>query len=708
MFIVHSGKAKPAAEELYQSMEGREGCRVFLDKEKLREGESWPAELDQALRSSRVAVVLVTPTVLSAFYAIEEIQRAIGLMRSLGAPLIVPVYLDGTSPSDAPYGLLGLQSLTVPVGAGPATLADRLLDLVRRVSAEPVGPAPAGAPASGPAELVVDQRGGSGTYSSIRRALANAGPESRILIRPGLYEETLTITQPVHLVGDGPAESVILQSFNATTITWACSSGSIEGLTIRQQGGTFSYQSIDIAAGMPVIRRCLITGGTRSCIRARGTSTPEITANIITGTAAVGVELGDFTSPQVTHNWIFGLSETGIWVGGRAHPMVRDNVVEDCIAAGVWAGDESRTAIVATAVRECGVGLSANGRSYLNVSFSEIRSSRGSGVVFRGDSSGALLENLVTESGHAQIRITTTGSPTFENNSIVQGRADGVLIDKASEGEPPTFVRNHIAENQWSGAFLRSQAIAKFRENYVAGNCDNGFTIHDGAAGDFESNLVVDNGQNGVSMHAAGAAELSLNRVRGNSWAGLYVSACSPRCDRNQVYDNPWGAVSIANGGSPKLKENDLSAKDNAALLVTDTDGAVVELNRIHGSEFGVDIRKGTINISSNTIDENRLAVRVGAGTQVTFEGNSLAGNIEAIRDPGSRLDDLSTSDIIEVLEDEERRQRTPVFLHRLEELDPVTWGATARSAPAAGLPLPPPPQVVLEYRDGPAVSPAG
>ncbi len=681
-FIVHAGPAMDTAEELYERLHGVEGASAFLDKNSITDGSmSWGDELGGALRSSRIAVVLLTKGGDQPFYVNEEIHLAVLYHRQYGTPLIVPVYLGGTSPGpESPYGLYGIQSI-VDQNGDLDSIATRLLDRLEGHRAE--FPAPITPELQGPQDLIVEPGGGHGTVATIGRALAKAGAGSTIRIRPGLYDESLTITQPVHLVGEGPRSSIIVQSFNATALTFAASGGSVRGITVRQQGGTFPYQAIDISTGMPEIEDCVIVGGTRSALRVRGTSTPIIRGNEISGTSSLGIEIGDFASPTVSGNTIESLAERGVWVGGRAHPRIEGNVIGHCGGSGVWIGQESRVTLSKNTIQDCGDGVVVSRTGYATVTGNRILASRRRALAFTDEAGGVVTGNLLKGSGGSQVHLDTQSPLIFDSNTIKSGRSNGVTIE-TSGPEASIFTHNLIAKNQWSGAHVMNEALAKFRENVFTLNRDNGIAVHSKARGTYESNVICENGQNGVSVFEAGGPTFVMNLIHDNNWSGIFVSGGTAQLDRNHVYDNGGSAVTMTGGAAPRLKENDLSAESNAAVLALDASEAYLSRNHIHDSEVGVEVRRGALRIAANTIDDNNVGLRTGPGVDLTLELNSFCGNNVAVEDGGGQLTAEEAGEVLAGLPVGTSVRRVPGFVDHLHSLDHKAWGApkSARSAP--------------------------
>jgi hypothetical protein len=110
-FIAHAGADKAPAEALYSHLVPKK-VRVYLDTHDLRPGSLWPLELKRALKVTRITVVLISAHSDNSFYQQEEVAIAINLLRSGStAHHVVPVFLIGSVPEHAPYGLAQMHAL---------------------------------------------------------------------------------------------------------------------------------------------------------------------------------------------------------------------------------------------------------------------------------------------------------------------------------------------------------------------------------------------------------------------------------------------------------------------------------------------------------------------------------------------------------------------------------------------------------------------
>lgn len=126
IFIAHASADHAIAGELCHLLADK--CKIYLDNKDLAPGVSWPVELDNAQRHSRLTVALISVSASSAWYLREEITRAIDFQRT--QPLrhqFMPVLIDG---SGLGYGISQVQAIKVEEPAGLRKVADQIMERV--------------------------------------------------------------------------------------------------------------------------------------------------------------------------------------------------------------------------------------------------------------------------------------------------------------------------------------------------------------------------------------------------------------------------------------------------------------------------------------------------------------------------------------------------------------------------------------------------
>ena len=132
-FLAHAGADLEAARKLRRQLEPP--AKVFLDDECILPGGIWAQEISEALRSSLIHLILVSPDTENAYYECEEIAVAIQMAREdPHTRRVVPVYLNSKGvPKSVPYGLKTRHGLSVADEKDLAAAKERLLRTLEEI-----------------------------------------------------------------------------------------------------------------------------------------------------------------------------------------------------------------------------------------------------------------------------------------------------------------------------------------------------------------------------------------------------------------------------------------------------------------------------------------------------------------------------------------------------------------------------------------------
>ncbi len=113
-----------------------------------------------------------------------------------------------------------------------------------------------------------------------RRSSATRLPAGgRVLVRPGVYKESLTISKKVEIVADGPADSVVVESVEGNCLLMQADLARVRGLTLRGVSGRQGRgrYAVSVPTGKLILEDCRITSDTLACFAALGsTATAEL------------------------------------------------------------------------------------------------------------------------------------------------------------------------------------------------------------------------------------------------------------------------------------------------------------------------------------------------------------------------------------------------------------------------------------------------
>jgi parallel beta-helix repeat protein len=306
------------------------------------------------------------------------------------------------------------------------------------------------APKTEPVTLVVDSTG-RGQHTSISEAIGTASPGSRILIRPGVYREHITIDKPLELIGDGKTEEIVLSDSNGDVVDFQTTIGRIANLTIRQEhdlkGDDVGYNALDISQGRPILENCQLSSTSGSVVYVRGGADPQIAHNKI---ASLGKKTGVLVVDGrglIENNEISTKESFAIVVlSAPSGPIVRQNIIRSGLGIGLL--EKSTSTIDDNDVASASVGLLVAGSEAL------------------------VTRNRIHECS-AGIRIENGSRATIEGNTITNNRLSGIEVDAGAQA---TITGNLLAENGAYGIAASAEASVTFGEN----------TFKDNKSGDIE------------------------------------------------------------------------------------------------------------------------------------------------------------------------------------------------------------------------------
>jgi hypothetical protein len=168
---------------------------------------------------------------------------------------------------------------------------------------------------------------GSGEFPTIGAALAAAGEGYTILVKPGVYDESLIVDKAVTIAGKARRGPVVIQPTTGTAISLAGSNATLADLTFRGQLGTVS-----ILGGAPTLRGLrfesvglpteLMPG--LPAISIGGGSSAYLLRNSVGG-GMVGVSVLE-GAPTLEGNTLSG-NTSGLQVGAAGLPTLRGNSI---------------------------------------------------------------------------------------------------------------------------------------------------------------------------------------------------------------------------------------------------------------------------------------------------------------------------------------------------------------------------------------------
>ncbi len=183
-----------------------------------------------------------------------------------------------------------------------------------------------------PRETIVAPVGGD--FATISEAIRSARTGARILIRPGVYRETVVLTKNIELVADGPVGSVVIAPQDAPCLRQSLGSQVVRGLTLQSHHAP----AVQLNGGALTIEDSQITADSSDSVTMKGTETRLVMRRSrLHDGPGHGIAATDDARLELIECSIVGHGGDGIRLAGKAQLRAYDSRITDNRQAGVRA-----------------------------------------------------------------------------------------------------------------------------------------------------------------------------------------------------------------------------------------------------------------------------------------------------------------------------------------------------------------------------------
>lgn len=431
--------------------------------------------------------------------------------------------------------------------------------------------------------LVVDKASClRGHHATIASALRAVQPGERILIRPGVYRESLVLNVPVAIIGcpaPGGGPGVTITSSRNHTVHSTALFARLDNVLLRQTGGSG--------------RSCLLCSH----------GTLEVSDCDISSASGLCVEVTDAATPIIRHSRVHSGAAAGIWFRSAAGGLVEGNEI--------WGNGWS------------GVQISDGSNPTLLRNF--IHDNKSAGLISFNHGRGVALHNDITSNGKGGVQVRSRASPELSHNRIFSERSFGVWVYEHGFG---TFEDNDIVNNAWSGFQVEEGSDPTVMGNRLRGNRSAGIVVYNRGAGTYEWNDISANGRCGVQIKSGSTPVFRRNRIHHEKQAGVLTAEDGTGVlEENDIFDNQWSGVQTEGPSNPKLVRNRIHHNGGAGFIAYQSGSGLLDGNCIYSNKkYGVQAKTGgQPTVRNNTIHDKAYGIYLSEAGGGVYEGNTIS-----------------------------------------------------------------------------------
>ncbi|MEV5603948.1 right-handed parallel beta-helix repeat-containing protein [Streptomyces sp. NPDC052299] len=505
---------------------------------------------------------------------------------------------------------------------------------------------------------------GSGDFRTAAEAVARARTGAIVALRPGRYEEALTVATAITLTaaeGPGTAE---LAPRRGTALTLTGDALMVSDLVLRGQDDEVPV--VDVPRGQIALDRCEVHGSSWAALFARGSGSLALRSCLVGNPAGAGLVSTSGNESFLEDCLVEHLGTSAVVAGERGRLTVRRSRLRDARGNGVLANGQARVlledcAISATdkpglaveedgtarmvrgSVREAlvGVHISATGRSVLEevtvsdttghglvvgagssptVTGCRTERTAGHGLFVTERSRGTFADCTFAAAQDAAVRVSGLSSPVLTGTVVQDAKAVGLLLDEDSAAE---FDRLEVRDSGASGIVIRRGANPLLRRAAVSRSAAHGVEVLKDGRGRLEECLVENSGDSAVHVAGHGNLYVGDGTLRTTGAAGVHVGALGTLTLRDTCVDAASGAGVLvdAQGELSAARARISGAAEHGVLVAA---GARASLNACEVTGSGGDgVRvegADPVSLTGCELRDNR-----GSGLRQAVPGDRLA-----------------------------------------------------------------------------------
>lgn len=358
---------------------------------------------------------------------------------------------------------------------------------------------------------------GSGDFLTLSDAIRRAHPGSHLVVRPGVYNESLVLDKSLAITGEGALEEIIVLATTSSCFVMRTDAAIIRNLTLRGQaraGGVAGdgFFAVDIPHGRLLLDGCDISSDSLACV--------------------------------AIHN-------------PAAMPVIRDCRIHHGADSGVFAFDGARGEIEKCDISEnSNVGVAVAGGASTSVMNCHIHHGADDGVVV-WDRAATVIEGCdIYANRRTNVGISDGGSATLRRCSIHDGENTGVFTHRNGRAVVEECdIYHHAAP----GVAVSGGGDVRLRSCQVHDGQSHGAFIDDGGRALLEACDVFRNSASGVHVDAGGSAAARGCRINSNGHVGVSCQTGSAvaieGCDltQNRVAARETNYGSSVTGGNNRF-----------------------------------------------------------------------------------------------------------------------------------------------------------
>lgn len=395
---------------------------------------------------------------------------------------------------------------------------------------------------------------GEGDYRTLGEAIRSVPPNTVIRVRPGLYNETLVIDRPVEIAGDGPAESIVIETTGCESLIVDAERATLRGLTLQSRAGIHQrkHHAVVIRRGEILLEECDIACTSLACVSVQGAAaTPTLRNCHIHDGKTGGILFGEGSGGRVEACELFANFGPGIHITGGAGPTLSDCRIHDGREAGLQIDARGAGRIDYCHLYDNeGPGIHIGAEAAPAIHHCTIYANRQAGIAVRGQCQATLTDCDIHTNVLSGVTVAQGANPLLQRCHVHDGLSNGIWVSEHGQG---SIEDCEIVGNAFAGIKVSQGGNPVIRRTTLHDGKRNAVTIQDRGRATMVDCDIFANAQTGVVVEPGGHLTIRRCILRDGKEGGLWFAGDGVM-EECEVFNNAKAGVEVTAGGCPALR----------------------------------------------------------------------------------------------------------------------------------------------------------
>ncbi len=493
-------------------------------------------------------------------------------------------------------------------------------------------------------------------YKTISEALAHhlTEPYEKIIVRPGVYTEDLTINVAgVHLISErGPDQTKIIGQVTITSRQVR-----LEGFEIIAKDKPSAVALSGF--GIQIVRNRLRDANIGIEVQTNSQKI-ELQANEVFNNTTAGITISGSREVSVSENAMRGNFGTGILIEvsfgvalvsnrvvlnqGAGVRMVKSqpaeiaqNVISGNGDAGLSLKEVSLVEIKENELVSNGVGIVLDQTLSSQIVSNQIKLHRTHGIVLKNSKEIRIEDNEIEQNqgiNSSGIRLEGDTSSNEISSNFITSNSVGIALEESGGRRPSNnqISSNEVSDSDESGIIVNaSEGQNSFGNNKIFGSSHSGILVISASNESFQKNSIHDNGSYGIHLQKTNENAVLGNKIFANGKSGIALEEGNGNVfAENTIERNTESGIALLNASFTELRANVIRENIQDGLTMQQGESLRLTENRlIQNASRGIALEQ-VMNVSAtnNTVAENsKGGIALTKVADADWMGNTIEKN---------------------------------------------------------------------------------